>query len=661
MTDNENTDNETVGATFYRCALQVNPAHYAKSYRGRGEDHGLSEEEYVKAIIRKCVERDIKVIAITDHNNVGSVNFFVEEANQFDITVFPGFEINSSEGIHILCLYSPGTSIQQLERHLGELKIRNIFVGSTSLSEKSFAEIIECVNNKQKGQTIAAHITSDNGLLKELTGEARINAWKNPNLLCAQIPGSYNNLPDKYKWIINNTDPKYKRESVPEGDLPIAFVNATDVLKPDDLALDRATCLIKMDKPSLEGLRQAFLDPSSRIRLNSDTNTKSNSVEFKEISWEGGLLDGCNFKFNKNLNTIIGGRGAGKSTIIESLRCVLGLESFFDDVNKIHDGIKKQVLGEGTEITLQVQFNFPRKQIYWIKVNIPNSPNIALKDKTILKQKPKDMFPHLQIFSQHELSGFANDLNATTGLIKKFVDQNFISDIEERKQNMRSKLQESRNGIIKFTEEKNKLENNILDLERNKEKLNTFDKVNLESKHSQKIQTIKAMQLLETVFEKINNIANLITTMENESSLGGEYLKNFETTEDFIASGKLKINLIIDSLESVIKSSTVKIKKSKNSALEQLEELSSEWKEKFNTVENSFSETLRELQEDKEAFDITKKFIDLRTKIESLKHLPNALEDNIVLLDKAKDARVNFISAWDRIKSEEVRKNIYNS
>lgn len=50
-------------------------------------------------------------------------------------------------------------------------------------------------------------------------------------------------------------------------------------------------------------------------------------IEFLGMAWETeGFLHGCRLHFNENLNVLIGGRGSGKSSVIESLRYVLGIE-----------------------------------------------------------------------------------------------------------------------------------------------------------------------------------------------------------------------------------------------------------------------------------------------------------------------------------------------
>ena len=92
----------------------------------------------------------------------------------------------------------------------------------------------------------------------------------------------------------------------------------------------------------------------SRIRLASDPVPEAH-VEFVAMEWQGGFLDGRAVCFNENLNVLIGGRGTGKSTVIESLRYVLGLDPLGEDAKKVHEGIVKHVLKSGTRISLLVR------------------------------------------------------------------------------------------------------------------------------------------------------------------------------------------------------------------------------------------------------------------------------------------------------------------
>ena len=83
------------GARFYRCALQVNPHHYAQTYRGRNaQGDALSHAE---EIVDKAVELGIKVLAIADYKSVNGVAAFRAASRNKPVRIFPGFELFSRQ------------------------------------------------------------------------------------------------------------------------------------------------------------------------------------------------------------------------------------------------------------------------------------------------------------------------------------------------------------------------------------------------------------------------------------------------------------------------------------------------------------------------------------------------------------------------------------
>ena len=65
-----------------------------------------------------------------------------------------------------------------------------------------------------------------------------------------------------------------------------------------------------------------MIDSSARIRI--EDLIPSSIPHFVGIKFDGGLVDKQIIKFSKNLTCLIGGRGTGKSTILESLRAASG-------------------------------------------------------------------------------------------------------------------------------------------------------------------------------------------------------------------------------------------------------------------------------------------------------------------------------------------------
>lgn len=79
--------------------------------------------------------------------------------------------------------------------------------------------------------------------------------------------------------------------------------------------------------------------------------------KIQAIEVSGGFLDGTRLEFVDGLNCIIGGRGTGKTTVLEFIRYVLDLMPDPADSRpraKIIDGIVRGNLGSGT-IALEVE------------------------------------------------------------------------------------------------------------------------------------------------------------------------------------------------------------------------------------------------------------------------------------------------------------------
>jgi hypothetical protein len=88
---------------------------------------------------------------------------------------------------------------------------------------------------------------------------------------------------------------------------------------------------IKIDTPSFDGIRIALQDADARIRLADEVPQSVPYLLGMKI--QGGFLDGQIVHFSKNLNCIIGGRGAGKSASFEAARIIAPVTS----TNKLVD------------------------------------------------------------------------------------------------------------------------------------------------------------------------------------------------------------------------------------------------------------------------------------------------------------------------------------
>ena len=636
----------SVGAEFHKCAFQINPRHYSGTYRGR--EATLDDAGYVSALIDNAKKIGITVLAVTDHNHVGGVDAIRIEAQGQGIHVFPGFELSSTEGIHVLCLYPPETTGEQLGRFLGEFGIRATTT-SSDLCDKPFSELLACVRD-QGGISVAAHVTNDNGLLRVLQGQPRIRAWKDENLYAIQIPGPVQDLPDDIRPIVQNRNPDYARDYAPEADLAIATVNAKDVASPDDLADPSATCWIKMSEVSIEGLRQAFLDPGSRIRLNSDPVPEEHS-EFVAMGWQGGFLDGTTFHFNPNLNVLVGGRGAGKSTVIESLRHVLGLEPLGEEARSSHAGILRNVLRSGTKVSLLVRCHRPSPRDYRIERTIPNPPVVRdAQTGEVLNVTATNIFPGVEVYGQHEISELTKSPEKLTRLLERFVERD--DSVINQKRELHRELERSRSRILGARKELTQIEERLAALPGLEETLRRYQEAGLERDLKEQSLLVREEGVLETIPERLQPFRSCLDELRQELPIDRTFLSP-RALEDLPGKEILAgADRILERLNADLEKVMQEFARVLDEADQGIRGVHEQFEGRRATVQSAYEKKLRELQ--KARID-GEEFIRLRRRIEELRPLKERQSALMRAEADQQERRRNLLVEWEDLKAGEFR------
>ena len=559
------------------------------AYHGRHSKQTIFQREaaYNAAIVAACKASGIEAIAVTDHYRVDDSKGLVDMARAADIFVFGGFEAASKDGVHFLCLYDPD-KYQSLERFIGQFDVHDHNALSPN-GDKDCTELLECVR-KQGGIAIAAHVASDNGLLATLDGQPRMKAWQSDDLLACALPGSIDEAPPAYRQILENKNPDYWRER------PVAVINASDVNSPEDLGESRSTCLIKMSALSIEGLRQAFLDPKSRIRLNKDVPPDPHA-EFIAMAWDGGFLDGTRLHFNGNLNVLVGGRGTGKSTIIESLRYVLAIDPLGEEANKAHQGVLKHVLKSGTKVSLLVRSHHPARHDYTIERTVPNPPVVKDEVGNVLNLSPRDVVPGVEVFGQHEISELTKSREKLTLLLERFVERD--PNASSQKAKLRLDLERSRGRIADVQREMKLIEERLALLPSLEETQKRFQDAGLEDRLKEKSLLVREERVLTTIRERLvpiyasqHELAGLLPI--DTAFLSAKALEGLPNSAMLI-EGAAILDRVTDQLQTI----AGHIDQTLSSADADLLALRARWDERKQAVETTYQALLRELQKSK--------------------------------------------------------------
>ena len=626
------------GARFYHCALQVNPFAYLDTHNKTTTF--TSEDDYNRAIIESCLETGIEVIAVTDHYRVQHSAGLVGAARRAGLYAFSGFEAVTKDGVHFLCLFDPDKD-DVLERFIGECGIHDTDQPSPTGS-KDAIELLACAKN-WGAVCIAAHVASKGGLLNKLSGQSRINVWTHPGLLACALPGPVSAAPDGIRPILENKDARHRRDRIP------AIVNASDVNDPQDLKKDGASCFIKMSTVSVEAFRQAFLDPDSRIRLHSDPQPEPHA-EFLAMTWEGGFLRDTAVHFNENLNVLVGGRGTGKSTMIESIRYALGLDPLGEEARKAHEGMIRQVLQSGTKVCLLVRSHKPSERCYTIERSVPNPP--VVKDETgeVLTLSPRDVMPGVEVFGQHEISELTRSPEKLTLLLERFVNRD--PSLSGRKSAVRLQLERSRSRIVDVRREMQRLDERLAALPGLEETQKRFQQAGLEERLKEKSLLIREERLF----------ANLDERLDQYRTLHNELTEGLPVDTAFVSSKALdglpnadilcEIEKILGTLSRNLKAAGEQFAKALGEANRAIAQTKSRWNERKTKIEDTYEKLLRELQKSK--IDGAQ-FIQLRQQIEELRPLKDKTDNLKRHLKAHETQRQNLLAEWEDIKAAEYR------
>lgn len=444
------TEEHERGARWVRAALQVNPFAYEGAVGPR--THFDDEDAYNAALLDRCEAEGIELIAITDHWSVDTAERLASAAADRGIPVLPGFEANTSEGIHLLVIFEIETSFVSINAAIGQCG-RDITPGCQSgTTGDSFADIVS--NMTRRGAlVIPAHAnTSPRGMLTVFSGQPLATLVKHEDLHAVAVSPGRNPAPDQESVFAGR--PPFERAH------GLAMIHSDDISHPDRLGEVGGSSWFKMSTLGLAGLRLAVRTPETRIRREDPASQPR--VHFRSLSWTGGYLDGQSIHFADDLTALIGGRGTGKSTAIESLRYVLNLDPIGASATRDHDTVVSQVLERGTIVELVVDAVSPVTSRYTIRRTVPDPAVVLDASGSVTELHPQDVTGSVEIFGQHELAEVAERPANVARLIARFSDEPLIGDVDA----LQARFIDNRSRLNGVEREQAELEEVLADIPR---------------------------------------------------------------------------------------------------------------------------------------------------------------------------------------------------
>lgn len=501
------------GTRWYKCDLHLHTVD-SECF----QDKSVTADQWVQA----AIDKGLNCVAVTDHNNGISVDKIKNAAKDTDLIVFPGVEITCDPSkVHLLIIFDVNKTSADIRDFLVCTDIPPSDFGKQCASTiKSIFDIADLAKNKG-AIVIPAHIDSHNGLgtisagsLKKFYTKHDINAVQvvHKEFLDQPIQIIEN---DKLKSTLNeyynHPSPAIDDTTIKEWSAPVRYAlenklailtfsdNPHEVQSPKHglWGIGNQYTWIKMDeKPSLEGLRQAFLLPEYRIKNIFDcpsTPYKKPALWIKSLKVSNTTITDKNeplkIDFSPQLNTIIGGRGSGKSSILRFIRGVFNrtvdLENLTEILNdhndfyKIESGRPKKGVLTNKSV---IEVKFVRNDVlHKIKASdIHNSSKQVIQIYRLNKSDEWDEvqdegyieFFEYEQYSQKEIFEIAKDPNALRERIDKSIEG--LEKINNECERVKSEFMK-KSAIIRTIDKlltiKGKTETRIKDIEANIKKM----------------------------------------------------------------------------------------------------------------------------------------------------------------------------------------------
>lgn len=344
---------------------------------GKGPQQAQLKKHTHKEWLLDYMRAGIDCVAITDHNSGAWINALQKALSQLEseqpagfrpLHLFPGVEISVNGGVHLLAILGRDKTTSDVDRLLGAAGFSGTKGASDTVTTKSFVDVVDAIVSAG-GIGIPGHVDENNGLFQQ-TGTTLQQALDCENVFAMEMVCAAFQKPQLYiSKGLNWSEVLGSDAHHPSGNHGQNYPGS------------RFTW-IKMGSPSIEGLRLALFDGSPLSVCRSDQGTDDPNkhaplvLESVAISNARFMGHGQAFVLNFNpwLNAVIGGRGTGKSTVVEFLRLALrrddelpeDLNPEFEKYGRVslnrEDG---GLLKNETEIVVTYRKNGSRFRVQW--------------------------------------------------------------------------------------------------------------------------------------------------------------------------------------------------------------------------------------------------------------------------------------------------------
>jgi hypothetical protein len=362
----------TPGVCSFACPCGLDPRN------------GTHKTQIVTDYVKQLHEQGIRLAAITDYNGIRKTWFVPirDEAAKLGIVVLPGAELDfgsasaGKHGLHLLAVFDGKTDPDAINRVMHSMD-RNaaspLFRDDGSHREIEPADGVENAIEKIRALSpviIFAHPNDAKGLFTSYGAEGQAR------LISKIQPHGIECFEDKDRQRLLSTG-AISRDVLDR----IASLEFSDPRAIGDIGTKsrpsgrlRATYFKLSTLDDIAAIALAMGDPQVMVRVDNAPQTTYTWLLATEVEGSG-FLGGMRVAWSPELTNIIGGRGAGKSALVETIRYVLDISPIVE--TEYRASLARHSLGSGGKASV------------WVEKHMSSSVHRTYRVERIYGERPR--------------------------------------------------------------------------------------------------------------------------------------------------------------------------------------------------------------------------------------------------------------------------------
>ncbi|MBU4444254.1 hypothetical protein KJ656_04110, partial [bacterium] len=516
-----------------------------------------------------------------------------------NIIIFPGIELSFDEGkhgLHVLAIFEADSDIDGINRFIHSLdknpqeplvtgqKHRDIVPKSNA------KDAINEIKDRFPCVIIIPHPEGTNGLFESYQ----------PNRIAdyLKLADGIEYISDKAKTSVISTG-KINKDFFEK----FAIIENSDPKSLEEIGTKKRnnkfrSTYYKLSFFTVSALKMALHDPEIRVKTHECPLFFHNRISKVVINGSTFLRD-IEIQYNPELNTFIGGRGVGKSAIIEAMRYAMDLPIYAEKSSRID--FVESVVGSGGELSVFIERYYGKeKKEFEIKRIIGKDTEIIDESGVKTGFSIQSLFEEAKypiIIGQKELYFLSITPTFQLQLIDELIGEKILH-IQEEFRRLTEQLKENGRRVSALKERARKREEYDQRLKEIEAKIKVYKDLGIEKKLRRWTDIVDDEEKLQDATEKLKGINEKTLSFFDESASELNYLENNlkrgKSENKFILE---KVAGEINHIKEAFEQSKKQLSATTDQTRKSIERLYDEWLEKKKKVEIEVQKIKRELAE----------------------------------------------------------------